>query len=401
MYTILLNESLVQEELKELAKRMIEDMKHPSVLSINNLNRSKNSIIVKIKDTDSIQELIEKLQSNFGTNQEMVIKKKAMGRYQDVLEVHYKTKVGKINIVVRPKMNNRNGVILEELIVFLLSNKVSDKVIDRLDLPENATNKDVLDKAIKDYKNIFEIARFAKRLIKDKIPNIADIKSVGSLQNKADIVVTDDKGDKYGISVKMSLDRNIRFEYNKNLGYGNEENSLVPCPKNKPWWLIGRKLFYSYLKRSGKVKSEYNPTENDIKAPNWMIKAKKQYPDIYKKAITELYSDIRSVFFKKLRKMNVKKLASMINDSRMGNEEERNSYKAFYKLTYDKKGVTLEKVGKGKSDLTGLTPSKVVKQNGSNILIEIPGMDPLVINSVKFQSSMLSSNREDLKLKTR
>ncbi len=35
MYTILLNESLVQEELKELAKRMIEDMKHPSVLSIN------------------------------------------------------------------------------------------------------------------------------------------------------------------------------------------------------------------------------------------------------------------------------------------------------------------------------------------------------------------------------
>jgi len=345
MYTILLNESLVQEELKELARRMIEDMKHPSVLSINDLNRSKNSIIVKIKDTDSIQELIEKLHSSFGTNQEMIVKKKAMGRYQDVLEVHYKTKVGN--------------------------------------------------------KNIFEIARFAKRLIKDKIPNITDVKSVGSLQNKADIVVTDDEGNDYGISVKMSLDRNIRFEYNKNLGYGNEENSLVPCPKNKPWWLIGRKLFYSYLKRSGKVKAQYSPTEKDIKAPSWMIRAKKEYPDIYKKAITELYGEIRSVFFKKLRKMNVTKLASMINDSRMGNEQERNSYKAFFKLTYDKKGVTLEKVGKGKSDLTGLTPSKVVKQNGSNIVIEIPGMEPLVINSVKFQSSMLSSNKEDLKLKTR
>jgi hypothetical protein len=298
-------------------------------------------------------------------------------------------------------MNNRNGVILEELIAFLLSMKVTGKLLDRLDLPEDSSTKDVIDAAIKDHRNIYDIAKFAKNLIKNKIPNITKVETVGSLQNKADIVLTDEDGNKYGISVKMSLDKNIRFEYNKNLGYGNESNTLVPSPNNKPWWLIGRKLFYSNLKKSGKVKQTYNPTEKDIKAPRWLVKAKDQYPEIYKKTIVALYDDIRSVFFKKLRKMKVEKLASMINDSRMGGEEERNSYKAFYKLTYDKKGVTLEKVGKGKTDLTGLTPSKVVKKKGSNIIIEIPGMEPLVINSVKFQSNMLSSNKEYLKLKTR
>lgn len=401
MYNELLSESIVREELKTYATKFIRELNHPNILSVGNLNRSNNSIIVKIKDSESISDIMEKLHSGFGTNEEIMTNKKSMGRYSDVLEIFYRSKVGKINIIVRPKMNNRNGVILEELIAFLLSMKVTSKLLDRLDLPEDSSTKDVIDAAIKDHRNIYDIAKFAKNLIKNKIPDIKKVETVGSLQNKADIVLTDEDGNKYGISVKMSLDKNIRFEYNKNLGYGNESNTLVPSPNNKPWWLIGRKLFYSNLKKSGKVKQAYNPTEKDIKAPRWLVKAKDQYPEIYKKTIVALYDDIRSVFFKKLRKMKVEKLASMINDSRMGGEEERNSYKAFYKLTYDKKGVTLEKVGKGKTDLTGLTPSKVVKKKGSNIIIEIPGMEPLVINSVKFQSNMLSSNKEYLKLKTR
>ena len=50
---------------------------------------------------------------------------------------------------------------------------------------------------------------------------------------------------------------------------------------------------------------------------------------------------------------------------------------------------------------TGMNKSDLVRQEDSNIVIDIPGMEPLTIHSVKFHSNMLSGKRDDLKIKTR
>ena len=51
--------------------------------------------------------------------------------------------------------------------------------------------------------------------------------------------------------------------------------------------------------------------------------------------------------------------------------------------------------------MDGLNKADIVKQEDSLIIIDIPGMTPLTIHSVKFHSNMLSGKRDDLKIKTR
>ena len=48
-----------------------------------------------------------------------------------------------------------------------------------------------------------------------------------------------------------------------------------------------------------------------------------------------------------------------------------------------------------------MNKNDIVKQEDSLIIIDIPGMTPLTIHSVKFHSNMLSGKRDDLKIKTR
>ena len=66
----------------------------------------------------------------------------------------------------------------------------------------------------------------------------------------------------------------------------------------------------------------------------------------------------------------------------------------------------LERQGGGKPDIakiktTGMNKSDLVRQEDSNIVIDIPGLEPLTIHSVKFHSNMLSSDKQSLKIKTR
>jgi hypothetical protein len=48
-----------------------------------------------------------------------------------------------------------------------------------------------------------------------------------------------------------------------------------------------------------------------------------------------------------------------------------------------------------------MNKADIVRQEDSNIIIDIPGLEPLTIHSVKFHSNMLSGKRDDLKIKTR
>lgn len=393
----LILEATIKNELKSFASKSIRDLKNQSIISVESMNKMKDGIVVKIKSKDNLEEVLTSLSELFKTSN-LNVRRKRIGRYSDVLEINYPDKVGIINVIIRPKMGNRNAVILEELIAFLLSAKCTNRLKNLLDLPEDSNSIEVMNKAMDEYESIFEIATFSKRLIKDKIPNIKSIATNSDIKSKADLIVTDIDNNKYGISVKISLDKELKSQYNKNLGFGNEIGSMIPSPSGKPWWIIGRKMFVSALNKSGKPTKEYDPESDSYATPRWLLKAKEQNPEIYKRVLSKLYSQIMETYFKKLRKTSISKLIDIVHSSRMGSQKERNSYKSFFKLTYDRRGVTLDKVVRGRESYDGLTPSKIVKKKGNKIVIELPNTDPVIINSIKF--NMLDSNKDSLKLRT-
>jgi hypothetical protein len=51
--------------------------------------------------------------------------------------------------------------------------------------------------------------------------------------------------------------------------------------------------------------------------------------------------------------------------------------------------------------MSGMNKADIVKTDGARIIIDIPGMSPLTIHGLKFHNNMLSSKRDDLKIKTR
>jgi hypothetical protein len=84
--------------------------------------------------------------------------------------------------------------------------------------------------------------------------------------------------------------------------------------------------------------------------------------------------------------------------------DERNEYDGFLKLTSTSEGVKLVSQQEAKPDINKIkTMNKddIIRNEGANIVIDIPGLEQLTIHSVKFHSNMLSDKRDDLKIKTR
>jgi hypothetical protein len=393
-----LEERKFKEEFKKTTAKHIRSLKHPNIISIGSMKNDRSGIIVKINSDENTEQVLTSLTELF-KEQSLIVNKKKYGRYSNVLEVNHPDKIGILNVIIRSKMSERNGIILEELIAFLLSTKPTNRLKNILKLPEDSNSIDIMTEAMDKYENIFEIATFAKKLIKDKISNIKSVKVLNDMKRKADLEVIDIDDNIYGISVKMSLDKDTRYEYNKNLGFGNEESSLIPSPSGKPWWLIGRMMFVKALKRKTGLNKEYKPNPTDLSAPRWLVKAKEENPEIYKQVLVDLYSTIRETFFTKLRSMSVKKLADIAYSSRMGNQSERNRYKSFFVLTYDKRGVTIDKISKQKENFDNLTSSRIVKKKGNRIVIDFPNIEPITISSVRL--NMLDNNKESLKVKTK
>ena len=107
-----------------------------------------------------------------------------------------------------------------------------------------------------------------------------------------------------------------------------------------------------------------------------------------------------------LRNMKLKELAEMVNEAHLGENDEQEGYEKLLVLVSDSEGIRLEDKGFEKPDVAsikakGLKKNDIVKQDGAKIIIEIPGMSELVIHGLKFHSNMLSSKRDDLKIKTR
>lgn len=392
-----------QDSLMTDVKKALSDI---DGISHSSSNKSDLALVVRVDDKEAIESARKKVRSalnKLGLSLEDKLVKK-FDSSNEVTIAEYKDGSGRVYIVYKYDIGSREGLALEHIVEFLFNKKITPELKNRLDLPEEASKQDVLQKLKGDLADTLKIALEGKKLVVEKIGEVLSAESVGSTNNKADLVLSTVDGKKVGLSIKLVTEegRGVRFTYNKNLGYGDEkDDNLVRNPSGKPWWVVGRQIF------ANKVGSrKYNPGSEDYEAPSWMTSAKEKHPDIYKEAMSEVYEKIRDVLTSNLRRMKLKDLVAMVNEAHLGAKDERQEYDLFLKLTATSDGINLEEEGYEKPDIekikmNGINKTDIVKQEDSLIIIDIPGMTPLTIHSVKFHSDMLSSDKQNLKIKTR
>lgn len=392
-----------QDQLMSEIKKLLSDVDD---ISITTSTKSDMAIVVRVDDKEDIEPTRKKIKSAI-KSAGVKLEDKLINKFDPSIETtvaEYSDGSGRVYIVYKYDIGSREGLALEHVVGFVLTKKITPELKNRLNLPEEASKEEVLSSLKGDYADTLDVALKGKKLIEDKIGSIMNAESVGAQNAKADLVLTTESGQKVGLSIKLVTEegRGVRFTYNKNLGYGDEQDdNLVKNPSGKPWWIVGRQIFAS------KVGSrKYNPGAEEFEAPSWMTSAKEKHPDLYKEAMSEVYEKIRDVLTSNLRRMKLKELVAMVNEAHLGVKDERQEYDLFLKLTATSEGINLEEEGYEKPDLekikmNGMNKADLVKQEESRIIIHIPGMTPLTIHSVKFHSNMLSAKRDDLKIKTR
>jgi len=399
----------LEEELEsqdELIKAVKKSLSNLEDISYTTSNKSDMALVVRVDDKEEIQSAKKAVRSavkKLGvTLEDRIINK--FDPTNETTVVEYKDGSGRVYIVYKNDIGSREGLALEHIVEFLFNRKITSQLKNRLDLPEEASKEEVLEKLKGDFADTLQTALKGKKLVEEKIGEISDAESVGSTNNKADLILTTIDGKKVGLSIKLVTEegRGVRFTYNKNLGYGDEtDDNLVRNPSGKPWWLVGRQIF---AKKVGS--RSYNPGKEEFEPPSWMVGAKEKHPDLYKEAMSEVYEKIRNVLTANLRRMKLKELVDMVSEAHLGAKEEREGYDSFLVLKATAEGIELEENSDEKPDIqkikmNGLNKADIVKQEDSLIIIDIPGMTPLTIHSVKFHSNMLSGKRDDLKIKTR
>lgn len=399
----------IQEELesqKELLKSVKNILSNLEDISYTTSNKSDMALVVRVGDKEEIQKtkkIVRSAIKKLGVKLEDRIINK-FDPTNETTVVEYNDGSGRLYIVYKYDIGSREGLALEHIMRFVLTRKITDELKNRLDLPPDAEKEEVLKTLKTDFADNLQIALKGKKLVEEKVGEIQDAESMGSQNAKADLVLTTADGKKVGLSIKLVTEegRGVRFTYNKNLGYGDEkDDNLVRNPSGKPWWLLGRQIF------ANKIGSrKYNPGTEEFEPPSWMTDAKEKHPDLYKDAMSEVYEKIRNVLTTNLRRMKLRELVEMVNEAHLGGKEERDQYDTFLKLTATSEGIELNEEGFEKPDIekikaNNLNKNDIVKQEDSLIIIDIPGMTPLTIHSVKFHSNMLSAKRDDLKIKTR
>jgi len=393
-----------QEQLIDYLYKKIGSVKDAGIVSVTASNKTDLGLVVRFEDQDSLRKGVKTIKAAI-KNSDLSLSDSHIPKFYsaaDVTTVEYKDGSAKVYIAYKTDLGIRDGLALEQIVRFLLSGKIDDQLKNRIDLGPKASKKDVINKLKNEFLDVFRVASISKKKILRKVGEITKVESVGSQNAKADLVIYTRSGKRIGLSIKLVTEegRGVRFTYNKNLGYGDEtDDNLVRNPSGKPWWLVGRQIF------ANKVGSrKYNPKDDDIECPAWMTKAKEDHPDVYKEAMEEVYAKIREVLTHNLKSLRLKELVDMVNEAHLGVAEERNEYDGFLKLTSTSEGVKLVSQQEAKPDLNKIkTMSKddIIRNEGANIIIDIPGLEPLTIHSVKFHSNMLSDKRDDLKIKTR
>jgi hypothetical protein len=399
----------LEEELEsqnELMKEVKKALSNIQDISVTTSNKSDMALVVRVDDKKEIQTARKKVRSAL-KSLKVTLEDRLITKFDSSTEtsvIEYKDGSGRVYVVYKFDIGSREGLALEHIVEFLFNRKITSELKNRLDLSEEASKEEVLNKLKGDFSSTLQVALKGKKLVEEKIGSVKDAESVGSTNNKADLVLTTEDNKKIGLSIKLVTEegRGVRFTYNKNLGYGDEtDDNLVRNPSGVPWWIVGRQIF------ARKVGSRsYNPGKEEFEAPEWMVSAKEKHSDLYKEAMSEVYEKVRNVLTANLRRMKLKQLVDMVNEAHLGGKEERDNYDSFLVMKATDEGITVEEEGFEKPDLekiksSGMNKNDIVKQEDSLIIIDIPGMTPLTIHSVKFHSNMLSGKRDDLKIKTR
>jgi hypothetical protein len=393
-----------QEKLINYLYQKIGSVKDAGIVSVTASNKTDLGVVVRFEDKDSLTKGVKKIKTAI-KNSDLSLSDDHIPKFYssaDVTTVEYKDGSGKAYIVYKTELGIRDGLALEQIIRFLLSGQIDDQLKNRIDLSPNSSKDDVISKLKNEFLEVFKVALVGKKKIIKSVGKIKKVESVGSQNSKADLVLYSEDGKKIGLSIKLVTEegRGVRFTYNKNLGYGDEkDDNLVRNPSGEPWWVVGRQIF---AKKVGKRK--YVPKGEGVECPAWMTKAKEDHPDLYKEAMEEVYAKIREVLIHNLKRLRLKDLVDMVNEAHLGVADERKEYDKFLKLTSTSEGVKLISQEEAKPNINKLkmmNKNDIIRSEGANIIIDIPGLEPLTIHSVKFHSNMLSDKRDDLKIKTR
>jgi hypothetical protein len=388
----------IQNALKNI------DKEEYGILSITPSNKSDMAVVVRFNDKEEIESARSKIKKAIKTDG-VILSDEIAQKYDSSIKVTSVTSGDdKVYVVYKFDTGSREGLALEHIMSFLLTKKVTDQLKNRLDLPPDASKEDIIARLKGDYKDLLKIAIEGKKLVLQQIGEIKEAESIGSINSKADLILTAVSGERVGLSIKLVTEegREVRFTYNKNLGYGDEqEENLVKSPSGKPWWLIGRQIL---AKKKGK---SYSPGKDDFEPPSWMIKEKEQKTDAYKESMEEVYLKLRETYVNNLRRLKLKEIVAIVNEAHLGGGEEQETYEKLFVLSSDAEGIRLEASdGSEKPDIekikaAAMDKSDIIKTDGAKIIIDIPGMSPLTIHGLKFHNNMLSSKRDDLKIKTR
>ena len=150
-----------------------------------------------------------------------------------------------------------------------------------------------------------------------------------------------------------------------------------------------------------------------------MLLAKKQYSQTYDEVVMNLFTEIRNKLFDSLGNMTLESLADIVEEAHLGKASPNEERMPLYKLASSRSGISLKEVPQTTPnmvdiELNKLTPIDMVRfkqsipskakpesRNLSTIIIDIPGMHKVYINSIKFRSNLLATNKGNLKIKTR
>ena len=324
--------------------------------------------------------------------------------------------LGTIKLVYKYDIQTRVGLAFEHILAYVITGEITDKLKKAIDLPRSADNSDVLAMLNSDkWAPYVQRAQGARASIEDKLGEVESASVAGGTGSKADLILTLGNGKKVGISLKLAIGSTNIYIYNKDLGDGTDAKSLIPSPTGEPWWMIGRKRFFNELTKQEDFPKDlvYDPSPSDYDPPDWMVAAKTKYPQIYKPVVISLFAEIRNILFSSLSNMTLENLADIVEDAHLGKASPNEIRMPLYKLSSSPSGATLKEVPQTtpnmvEIELNKLTPKDMVKFKRtkkdtptSTIIIDIPGMHKVYINSVKFRSNLLASNKGNLKIKTR